>query len=212
MALELIDYQLLLQRQPLFQTLNLTVNDGEVCALTGPSGSGKSTLLSDISGLLAPAFQRRGSIRLNNRELSDLPIERRHVGILFQEDLLFPHLNVYENLVMGLPRTLHSAAKQKAVSKALTEAGLDQYQQRDIATLSGGQRARISLLRTLLSEPQLILLDEPFAKLDKQLRLQFRSWVFEHINERNIPSVLVTHDEDDIPPGSQVIHLEGQHA
>ncbi len=208
MSFELVDYQLRLHQQPLFQHFSVKINPGEILAITGPSGSGKSTLLSDISGVLAATFFSKGEMLLNGKSLRPLKIAQRKVGILFQDDLLFPHLNVYQNLVFGLPEHLNKSQKQQRITEALIEADLEGFEIRDIATLSGGQRSRISLLRTLLSEPKLILLDEPFSKLDKSLREQFRPWVFQHISEQNIPAVLVTHDNDDIPNESHTVKLE----
>ena len=197
-----------LHNKPLFEALNLTVNNGEIAAIMGPSGSGKSTLLSAISGTLAGNFQINGEISLNGSSLKNVPIEKRGVGILFQDDLLFPHLNVFDNLAFGLPETLSKTEKRKQLRAALTSSGLAGFENRDVATLSGGQRARISLLRTLLSNPKLILLDEPFSKLDVQLRTQFRQRVFDQIKAYNIPALLVTHDEQDVPPGSNTLVLE----
>ncbi len=205
-------YQVFLHNQPLFQPLNTQLSAGELLAITGASGSGKSTIMADISGVLAPVFTSQGQIHLNGRNLRPLPVEQRKVGILFQDDLLFPHLNVYENLVFGLPGKWSKTEKKERIHQALQQATLADYQDRDIATLSGGQRARIALLRTLLSEPDLILLDEPFSKLDKALREQFRPWVYDQIRQLNIPAILVTHDHDDIPEGSQTLQLETQHA
>lgn len=208
MTLQLQNYQLCRHQQPLFKAFSLTVEPGEIGAITGISGSGKSTLLADISGILTPAFSSRGEILLNGNSLRSVPIERRQVGILFQDDLLFPHLNVFENLLFGLPERFSRNEKTARIQNALSESGLDSYALRDIATLSGGQRARISLLRTLLSEPKLMLLDEPFSKLDRALRGQFRAWVFEQLGHQHIPVVLVTHDPEDIPDGSRIIDLE----
>ncbi|WP_230390386.1 ATP-binding cassette domain-containing protein [Reinekea sp. G2M2-21] len=205
-------YQIFLNNQPLFQPLSTQLSTGELLAITGASGSGKSTIMADISGVLAPVFNSQGQIHLNGRDLRPLPVEQRKVGILFQDDLLFPHLNVYENLVFGLPGKWSKTEKKERIHQVLQQATLADYQDRDIATLSGGQRARIALLRTLLSEPDLILLDEPFSKLDKALREQFRPWVYDQIRQLNIPAILVTHDHDDIPKGSQTLHLEIQHA
>ena len=208
MSFKLSDYQLFLQGKALFAPITTTVENRGVTAITGASGSGKSTIMADISGVLPMAFVSRGELVLNSRNLRPLPIEKRKVGILFQDDLLFPHLNVYDNLVYGLDRKLSASEKQNRICGALREADLPGYDSRDISTLSGGQRARVSLIRTLLSEPELILLDEPFSKLDKTLRQQFRQWVFEYIAQMNIPTLLVTHDNEDIPVGSHVIHLE----
>ncbi|MFT5008416.1 MAG: putative thiamine transport system ATP-binding protein, partial [Granulosicoccus sp.] len=154
----------------------------------------------------------RGEILLNGNSLRTVPIERRQVGILFQDDLLFPHLNVFENLLFGLPAHFSRDEKTARIQDALSESGLGSYALRDIATLSGGQRARISLLRTLLSEPKLMLLDEPFSKLDRTLRGQFRAWVFEQLGHQHIPVVLVTHDPEDIPDGSRIVDLEAPDA
>jgi putative thiamine transport system ATP-binding protein len=201
-----------LNNQPLFKSIDLCVKDGEIAAIMGPSGSGKSTLLSAISGTLPGNFDVQGEIMLNEHSLKGIPIEQRGVGILFQDDLLFPHLNVFDNLAFGLPSGLSKKIKREQVLSALETSGLAGFAERDIATLSGGQRARISLLRTLLSNPKLILLDEPFSKLDVQLRNQFRQRVFEQIRTYNIPALLVTHDEQDVPEDSHALILENAYA
>lgn len=210
MSLIIEQYQLTLDQQPLFAPFSAELNGQDILAIQGPSGSGKSTLLADFCGVLAPVFQSRGRMELNGRDLRELTVDQRNVGILFQDDLLFPHLNVYDNLAFGVPATLSRSERDQRIRNALAEAELTEFGERDIATLSGGQRSRIALLRTLLSEPDLILLDEPFSKLDQQLRSQFRHWVFEHIAEQNIPAILVTHDPADIPPDSQTITLTSQ--
>lgn len=212
MCFELENYQLSLKGKPLFKTFSLSVKAGQVGVLSGSSGAGKSTVLSDILGACPAVFQRTGAVRLNGNDLTDLAVEKRHVGILFQDDLLFPHLNVFENLVFGLPANFSKKEKSERIRQALNKAGLGGFENRDVATLSGGQRSRISLLRTLLSQPKLILLDEPFSKLDQNLREQFRTWVFSELKEQNIPVVLVTHDANDIPDGSVVVKLENKDA
>lgn len=212
MSFEINNYQVFLNAVPLFSAINCRIQNKETLAILGPSGSGKSTILADISGVLTPSFVSEGQLTLNGEDLRKKPIEQRNVGILFQDDLLFPHLNVFENLVFGLPKKMSKTEKRQKISHALNESGLGEFADRDIATLSGGQRSRISLLRTLLSSPDLILLDEPFSKLDKTLRGVFREWVFQQIRELNIPAVLVTHDEDDIPDGSHIIQLEASYA
>ncbi|MEX0623044.1 ATP-binding cassette domain-containing protein [Saccharospirillum sp.] len=212
MTFDIDQLSLTLNRKPLFQPLTVHLEPGDIATVMGPSGSGKSTLLAAISGTLPPMFELSGDIRLNRQSLLSVPIEHRQVGILFQDDLLFPHLNVYQNLVFALPSGLNRDQQRERIASALGSAGLASYEQRDVATLSGGQRARISLLRTLLAEPRLILLDEPFSKLDQHLRGQFRDWVFGRIIELGIPALMVTHDPADRPEHGQLIELETPYA
>ncbi|GGX42013.1 ATP-binding cassette domain-containing protein [Saccharospirillum salsuginis] len=212
MTFELKNVTVTLDEHPLFAPLTVQLDKGQIGTIMGPSGSGKSTLLAAISGTLPPTFDCTGDIRLNGRSLLDVPVESRQVGILFQDDLLFPHLNVYQNLVFALPRGLSKSEQRERICSGLIDADMDRFDHRDVATLSGGQRARISLLRTLLAEPKLILLDEPFAKLDLQLRGQFRDFVFNRITDLNIPALLVTHDPADHPDTGLLIELETAHA
>lgn len=186
----------------LFGPLDLTVEPGRIATIMGPSGCGKSTLLAAVCGMIDPGFKLSGSIRLNGRLLNDCPMEKRRVGILFQDDLLFPHLDVFGNMAFGLPAGFNRREKRDRVEQSLAAAGLQGFQNRDIATLSGGQKARVSLLRALLAEPEALLLDEPFSKLDETLRDSIRSFVFEQIVRLGIPSLLVTHDKNDSADGS----------
>jgi putative thiamine transport system ATP-binding protein len=189
--------------------LTLDIASGEIAVVMGPSGSGKSTLLSAICGTLDPAFAMSGRILLDGRRIDTLPPERRGVGILFQDDLLFPHLSVGGNLAFGLRREVKGrAARRVRIEEALASAGLAGLAERDPATLSGGQRARISLLRVLLSEPRALLLDEPFSKLDTALRARFRAFVFEELSRRGLPALLATHDHADAQAaGGRVVEL-----
>ncbi len=183
---------------PLFRPLTLRVPAGTVATVMGPSGIGKSTLLDAIGGHLAHGFHTMGSVHLNGRDLLALPAEQRHVGVLFQDALLFPHLSVFDNLAFGLATKVRSRSdRQAAIDAALEQAGLAGFGDRDPATLSGGQKARAALMRTLLSEPQALLLDEPFSKLDVTLRADLRRFTFDHIRARNIPVLMVTHDSGD---------------
>lgn len=191
----------------LFAPLSLQVAPGEIATVMGPSGCGKSTLLAAVCGMLEPDFRLSGTIDLNGRQLNGVPMEARRVGILFQDDLLFPHLDVFGNMAFGLPQAMTRDQKKKQVAATLGAAGLNGFERRDIATLSGGQKARVSLLRALLAEPEAILLDEPFSKLDQQLRSAMREFVFEQISQMNIPALLVTHDRADAPGGT-VIELK----
>lgn len=185
-------------RPPLFAPLTLSIRPGEIAVVMGPSGAGKSTLLDAIGGHLSSAFTLSGDIRLHGRRLNDVPAEQRRVGLLFQDAVLFPHLSVGENLAFGLGEHVRGrAARQAAVNGALAHAGLDGLGERDPATLSGGQRARVTLMRTLLAEPLALLIDEPFASLDVALRHEMRAFTFGHIRARGIPALLVTHDADD---------------
>lgn len=178
--------------------LDARVAPGEILTVMGPSGSGKSTLLAAITGTLDPAFRVEGRVRLDGRDVTDLPTQARGVGLLMQDHLLFPHLSVGGNLLFGLPRAVRGRAERRArVEAALAEAGLAGFADRDPATLSGGQRARVALLRTLLAEPRALLLDEPFSRLDADRRDRIRAWVFERARARGLPVVLVTHDAED---------------
>lgn len=189
--------------------LDLCVAPGEVVTLMGPSGSGKSTILSVIIGTVDPAFDVTGSVFLNGTDLTGRPPQNRHIGILFQDDYLFPHLSVGANLAFGLEAGIRGRAqRRKRVEEALAEVGLDGFADRDPATLSGGQRARIALMRVLLAAPKALLLDEPFSKLDAERRDQIRQLVFSHARERRLPVILVTHDPADAAAaGGRVVYL-----
>jgi putative thiamine transport system ATP-binding protein len=189
--------------------LSATVASGATLTVMGPSGSGKSSLLGFIAGTLPPAFACSGRVTLAGRDLLDLPPEQRRVGILFQDDLLFPHLSVGGNLAFALPAEVRGRALRRATCiEALASADLDGYVDRDPATLSGGQRARVALLRVLLSQPRALLLDEPFSKLDASLRASFRSFVFAEARRHNLPTIMVTHDPADAEAaGGQRVEL-----
>lgn len=207
-ALVLEDIRLELAGQPLLGPLSLTVQPGEIVTLMGPSGCGKSSLLAYICGTLDSVFAARGRVALDSLDLGGLPPESRGIGILFQDDLLFPHMTVGENLAFALPRDSGTRRERnKLIDSALDGAGLIGFGPRDPATLSGGQRARVALLRTLLSQPKALLLDEPFNKLDLDLRSSFRELVFGHARSRGLPTLLVTHDPADAGNG-RVIPLD----
>ena len=189
----------------LFSALNVTLESGKILALMGPSGCGKSTLLDAIAGHLGEEFSYSGTVVLNDIQLDDLPSHQREVGILFQDDLLFPHLKVWENLAFSLPNSIKGSARQQQAMAALKDIELTHLAESFPDQISGGQRARISLTRMLLAKPKLALLDEPFSKLDQELRAQFRDWVFEQLTKANIPTLMVTHDEADVPQGAQVL-------
>ncbi len=193
---------LFLDGAPLLTLPPLRVAPGEVLTLMGPSGCGKSSLLAALAGVLPPGGPIRltGDILLGTHRLTPQPPQERGVGILFQDDLLFAHLTVAENLMFGMPAHLKGmAARQTRAHEALAEVGLEAQADKLPGALSGGQKARVSLLRALLAEPRALLLDEPFSRLDKPLRAAFRTLVFERLRTQAIPALLVTHDEEDAP-------------
>ncbi|MCZ8334833.1 MAG: ATP-binding cassette domain-containing protein [Rhodobacteraceae bacterium] len=178
--------------------LSLAIRGGEVATIMGASGSGKSTALAAITGTLPPEFRRTGRILLNSNDISDIPTRLRGVGLMFQDPVLFPHLSVGGNLALALPAHVTGrSARRLRIDAALASAGLEGLADRDPATLSGGQKARVALLRTLLAEPKALLLDEPFSRLDADLRAQIRRFTFDRAKAAGIPTLLVTHDVED---------------
>ena len=202
--------------QTLIGDLSLRVAGGDVFTLMGASGSGKSTILNWIIGAIDPVFSVSGELWLGGQRRDQLPIEARRIGILFQDDLLFPHLSVGQNLAFALPVPIKGrAVRRSLIERELADVGLAGFHDRDPATLSGGQKARISALRALLAAPEALVLDEPFSKLDAVLRGQFRAFVFDRIRDLGIPTLLVTHDPADIPQAEMMIELndwQGSHA
>jgi len=196
-GLSLKNLTLTINDKVLVQNLSFRVKGGEILTLMGPSGCGKSSILNFICGSLSHGFDAKGEVWLNETPITYLAAEKRRIGILFQDDLLFPHLSVAANLAFGVPANIKGQARKERVTTALAVSGLKDYGKRDPATLSGGQRARIAVMRTLLAEPQAILLDEPFNKLDSALRNKFRHFVFSHIRKAFLPCILVTHDKED---------------
>ena len=191
-------------------SLSHEIAPGEVLTVMGPSGVGKSTLLAFITGTLAPEFRATGRVILDGHDITDAAPHQRRVGILFQDDLLFPHLSVGANLAFGLPPGGSGRERHERVNAALAEVGLEGFADRDPATLSGGQKARVALMRMLLAEPCALLLDEPFSRLDAALREQVRAMVFERAKARALPVLMVTHDaEDAAAAGGEIITLGG---
>jgi putative thiamine transport system ATP-binding protein len=179
-------------------SVDARIAPGEVFTVMGPSGSGKSTLLAFIGGFLDPVFSASGKVVAGGVDIAALAAEDRHAGILFQDPLLFPHMSVGGNLMFALPPQFRGRASRRARAEAaLGDIDLGGMFDRDPATLSGGQRARVALARVLLAEPRMLLLDEPFSKLDADLRQQMRELVFNKARARSLPVVLVTHDEAD---------------
>jgi putative thiamine transport system ATP-binding protein len=183
---------------PLVRRLNFTIEAGTIRLLHGPSGCGKSSLLAILSGTADKLLKWKGKITLNGVEISQLPAAQRGVGLMFQDPLLFPHMTVGDNLAFGLKAAQSSRAERlQAVLDALHQCGLDGFAERDPASLSGGQKARVALMRALLADPKMLLLDEAFSSLDPELRLTFGKFVASQVAARQIPALLVSHDAGD---------------
>jgi putative thiamine transport system ATP-binding protein len=191
----------------LIEPFTFSIAAGDIVTLMGPSGCGKSSLLAFIAGDLAAPLRGSGNVELNGVDLETLRPELRKVGRLFQDDLLFPHLTVGENILFGLPRG-DRAARNEMMLSALQRADLAGFENREPHTLSGGQRARVSLMRALVAKPDCMLLDEPFNKLDRELRAAMRDYVFVHLKARGIPCLLVTHDSEDAPAGGAIYRID----
>ncbi len=179
------------------KNLSLEVKKGKILTIFGVSGIGKSSLINVISGIFEDNLSFRGDIILNNKILNETPAEKRKIGLLLQEGVLFPHLTVEQNLLFGMNKNIKNKEKSLLISNHLLKSDMDGFQKRYPNTLSGGQKARIACLRAILSEPDALLLDEPFSSLDPDQRNSFRLFVIKQVQKRNIPCILVTHDESD---------------
>lgn len=181
----------------LIENLNIKIENGEILCVFGESGVGKSSLINVISGVHDENFSFEGEIRLNGKNLNSTPTEKRKIGLLLQDGTLFPHLTVEQNLLFGMNKSLKRSDKNNLIIKYLDKANMSGFQDRYPNSLSGGQKARIACLRAILSEPDALLLDEPFSSLDPTQRDSFRQFVVKHVKKANIPCLLVTHDEGD---------------
>ncbi|NCF97700.1 MAG: ATP-binding cassette domain-containing protein [Euryarchaeota archaeon] len=167
----------------LFSDLDLELEPGEILAITGPSGCGKTTLLRCICGLDKPDT---GTVFLNDQNIGSLDTEMRGIGMIFQQPVLFPHLSVEGNLRLG--------DKNGDIESALKEVGLENFEQRNVTSLSGGEGQRVALARALLAKPKVLLLDEPFSSLDEDLAMKLVSDVRSILKQRGCPAILVTHN------------------
>ncbi len=206
MTLQVHVEQLSIHHTVLLQDVALQVSPGDIHTVMGASGSGKSSLLAAICGTLPAGLHFSGSVLLQGRRIDTLPTERRRVGILFQDDLLFAHMTVAENLLFAVPPG-GAVKRRERVTAGLADLELSEFADANPATLSGGQRARVALMRALLAEPQALLLDEPFSRLDAQLRSRVRQFVFELVRKRQIPALMVTHDDADIADPAHLTRL-----
>ncbi len=189
--------QLSFSNAPLFAPFNLTIQKGEICLLQSDSGTGKTSLLRWIAGISDKQMHAKGKIFLDGKDITDLPAEQRRIGILFSEAFLFPHLTVAENIGISIASVIGRKERKALIKNSLISAGLHGIEKQDPLTLSTGQQARVALLRTVLSEPALLLLDEPFSNLDKDIRKTLVNYVLEEIKRLNIPALMVSHDPRD---------------
>ncbi|RXZ84231.1 ABC transporter ATP-binding protein [Paenibacillaceae bacterium] len=175
--------------------VSFTIDRGKLIGLLGPSGGGKSTLLRMLAGLESPDS---GDIFINGLRVNDLPPQKRGIGFVFQNYALFRHMNVYDNIAFGL--TIKKEKKDviaKRVNELLELTGLVGYGQRFPNQLSGGQRQRVAFARALAPNPELLLLDEPFAAIDAKVRKELRTWLKQLIDQIGITSIFVTHDQEE---------------
>lgn len=184
-------------RKAVLHDVSLHVNRGSFACLLGPSGCGKTTVLRAVAG-----FERldKGEIRLRNDVVSSsrstLPPERRKIGMVFQEDALFPHLTVEGNIAFGI-KGKHQTPRREKVNEMLDIVGLRGLGDRYVHELSGGQQQRVALARALAPAPEVVLLDEPFSSLDVDLRDWLGAEVREILKQRGVTTVLVTHDQNE---------------
>ena len=175
--------------------VSVAVRPNEIVALLGPSGCGKSTLLRSIAGFVRHA---QGQIRIAGGVVDALPPGKRNIGIVFQNYALFPHLSVFENVAYGLrARGVPSAQIAPRTRAALETVRMTTFEERMPRQLSGGQQQRVALARALVTEPSIILLDEPFAALDKNLRIEMQAELKRLQREKGLTAILVTHDQDE---------------
>ena len=181
------------QARMLLRGVNLRVAPGETAAILGPSGSGKSTLLKIVAGL-EPVDS--GCVLFDGRDITSLAPERRRFALMFQDFALFPHLNVQDNVAFGLVEQRMPKLEARAQACAMLERfGLQAFSGTRVTQLSGGEQQRVALARALITQPRVLLLDEPFSALDTELRLQLRDEFRQRIAEFNMATLLVTHDE-----------------
>jgi ABC-type Fe3+/spermidine/putrescine transport system ATPase subunit len=180
---------------PLTDALNFSVGPGEILVVVGESGCGKSTLLSTLAGVTAPLS---GEIFLGDQNLHGVPIYRRHIGLVFQDPLLFPHLSLLDNIGYSLRAGGASKNVSRARATELLEwVGLSEVAGQRTWQLSGGQAGRVALARAIAAKPSVLLLDEPYSALDSTTRLRLLADVKNLVTREGIPTIHVTHDEDE---------------
>lgn len=177
------------------EKIDFSIEKGELISLLGPSGCGKTTLLNIIGGFLKPD---NGKIYLEDRDITDIPPEKRDISTVFQSYALFPHMNVIENIKYGLKyKKLTKKEQNELALEYLKIVGLDGYEKKSIQELSGGQQQRVALARALVLYPKVLLLDEPFSNLDAKLKISMREELKELQKNLKISMIFVTHDQEE---------------
>ena len=179
------------EKKPLIKNLSFKVKKGEILFISGKSGLGKSTLLDLISGFHDNNLIWKGKIYLNKLDITNASIQHKKIGYMLQDYFLFPHFNVKNNLIFSLPRETKN--KKEKVIHFLNEIDMTEFLNHYPSELSGGQKARIACLRAVISNPDALLLDEPFSSLDKKTMKSFQKFLFDYIRKLNIPCVIVSH-------------------
>lgn len=180
-----------------FQRIDLQVEQGMIISLVGPSGCGKSTLLRSIAGL---SSFTEGQLLIQGEDMTHVKAEKRPVVLMFQQPLLFPHFTILENVTYGLKYGKQKVKQDERIRRGmalLEKVELEAYADRYPNQLSGGQQQRVSLARALILNPALVLLDEPFASLDPELRVTIRTWVRDCLKQEGVTALFVTHDREE---------------
>ena len=177
------------------KNINLEIEKGKLVGLLGPSGSGKTTILRMLAGL---ETADSGDILIDGKVVNDVPASKRGIGFVFQNYALFRYMTIYDNVAFGLKvQKWEKNRIKERVHEMLRLVGLEGLEKRYPNQLSGGQRQRVAFARALAPQPQLLLLDEPFAAIDAKVRLELRSWLREMISAVGVTSIFVTHDQDE---------------
>jgi thiamine transport system ATP-binding protein len=191
--LEIDKVSIIYDSSQLFANLSLTIKHHEIVALTGPSGSGKTTLLRCIAGLESIST---GSIRLNGLEITNQPAHLRNIGMVFQDNQLFPHLSVGQNIAYSLKIKRNPKKNtDKKVREVLSLVGLNHLIDRTVINLSGGEAKRVAVARAIIAEPQVLLLDEPLTGLDAELHGRLLEDLSKLLRTRGTTVLHVTHDK-----------------
>jgi ABC-type Fe3+/spermidine/putrescine transport system ATPase subunit len=180
---------------PVLRDVSFHADDGEIVCLLGPSGCGKTTLLRIIAGLETPDS---GTVTFDGRDLADVPVHQRGFGLMFQDFALFPHKNAWENVIFGLRmQDLPADQIRQQAREAMVLVGLTGFETRDVNELSGGEKQRVALARSLAPRPRLLMLDEPLGSLDRKLREELMNELRRILKNAGLTSIYVTHDQQE---------------